>query len=261
VLFAASVVVSFIAEVVLVSDRTDALGSFADPSLIWRGTSVLLGLTLPDIAAMALPFGLGVPVHLDVSGFGIPGGDLGSVSVFDLVGHGGMYWLWPVVAVLLMAGTGYLAGRWSPVTRGGRSTAPLLGAVLPVVLLALALMSSGTGGLAGLVPGLAIAKPDILLTVVFGALWGAGAGLLGMVLVGRRPVPPPQEAPAMVTYVTYDQPALRWSTADYPLVEPADRSAEWSDPFARRFGLAPPEPPPRRDPPQQGPAARPGQGV
>src|SRR5262249_17767359 len=137
-------------------------------SVLWRGVFVVLGMQLPNMAATALPFGLGVPVDADVS----PpfGGSAGPASAggFDLIGHDGVYWLWPLIALLLMVGPGYPAGRWSAVPAGGRSLAPVLGAVLPVMLLLVALVTRGTAGTAGLT-SLVSTHLDIPMTVALGA--------------------------------------------------------------------------------------------
>jgi hypothetical protein len=243
-LFVASMAVVLVVAIVLLARGTSLSG---DVSVLWRGAFVLVFLQLPNIAATALAFGIGVPVDLTVGQlFGGSAATSQSAGVFDLAGHDGVYWLWPLIALLLMVGTGYLAGRWSPVTAGGRSLAPVLGAVLPVMLLLVALVTRSTPGLGGLT-GLVDAHFDFPMTLVLGAAWGLGAGLLGMLMAGHRPPPPPLPE---IPEISHDQPVFRWTTADYPLVEGADQALGSNDPFSRRFGIGQPPAPPQSLPPQ-----------
>ncbi|HKD97244.1 MAG TPA: hypothetical protein VKB69_06515 [Micromonosporaceae bacterium] len=196
VLFGLSMAASLIALLVLVAREMNA-DPPADVASTWWSLAVSLALLLPNAAAIALPFGLGAPVNYNLGGGGFGSDNFSrSATVLDLLDRDNIWWLWPVIAVLLMLLTGYLAGRWSPSTVNGRSMAPMLGVVFPAVLLVLAVVSSGDlGGFTTVVPIEVSAGLNIPLAIVFGAIWGLFAGLIGMAMVGRRPVPPPPYIP------------------------------------------------------------------
>jgi len=183
VLLAAGMAVTFVTVLVAVGSNAPVDGGPRWPSIL-----AYLAMTLPDITVMALLFGLDVPF---TNGFAdlVPGLNVKrSTTVLDLVGHGGLTWLWPVAAVVLVLLAGYLAGRWSPFSARGRSLAPVLAVVFPAVMVMLLLSSGGAAGVGVSLParlGIGLSVP---LAIVITAGSGLVAGLLGSVLAGRGPV-------------------------------------------------------------------------
>lgn len=195
VMFLVANVLALIGVLVLVGHNISGV-SDAESGNAWRSIALLLILALPNMTTIALLLGMGVPISANIGGSltDLDGSSNSpSYSILDLTRHNQLFWLWPLVVALLLLLAGAIAGRRSPYTANGRSMAPMLGVVLPLVLLAFALASSGdvSGETSSPVAG----HLNVGLTLGFGVLWGLVFGFIGMAFAARRPAAPQFYAP------------------------------------------------------------------
>jgi len=195
----------------------------------------LLVIFAPNIGGELLLFGMGVPLKAQSSG------SSSSVSILDLTDHDGRFWALPAAVAILLIVTGVISARRSPVGASGKPIGYWLGATLPVILIILALLApmranGGIGSAFGINLSLG---PDVLLTILFGAGFGALAGLLGSGIVGRQTAP-----------VAYQYPPVPYQPA--PVYPPAASSAP---PVQAPLPPPPPPPPPAAEPPAAEPSA------
>jgi hypothetical protein len=191
-----------ILELVNYSDRREAAeffgGSYGIDDLL-REVVLLAILLVPNVAGFALLFGMGVPLNVtaNASGFGDSAGSTNSVSILDVTDADAKWWLWPLIVVALLVATGWYSARKSPIAANGRPVGWWLSAVLPLALFVLAL-SLGLGGAFGATGAVddvpvnvsagAEVGPDLLFTLLLGGVYGIAVGMLGSVMVPRRPV-------------------------------------------------------------------------
>jgi hypothetical protein len=209
-----------------------------DPVAFIRSVLALILLMLPNVAGFGTLLGLGVPLSIGGSGFGSAVEE--SVTILDAVDGEPMLWIVPIIALGLLVATGWYSARHSPIAANGRPVGWWLAAVLPVALFVLALSVSVSGGFGGAgLGGLSFGGDfDLFFVLLLGAVYGIGAGMLGTLLVPRRP---PAYPPG---YGPYPQTASGYPPAGYPTGYPAGYAPTAPMPPAAPVPPAAPFPPP-----------------
>jgi hypothetical protein len=256
-------------------------GDVGEPVDFIRSLLALILLMLPNVAGFGTLLGMGVPINLGGSGFGAELDE--SYTILDIVDQDPQFWLIPIIALGLLVATGWYSARHSPVAANGRPVGWWLAAVLPVALFVLALsvsMSAGFG--AGDLGGVGFGGDfDLLFVLLLGGVYGIGVGMLGTVMVPRRPpayppgygpygpgamapggYPPPPGYPPAGYPPTVAMPAPGYPPAPAPSPVPSPPPpASYTPPAqaappaaaAPPAPAAPPEPPTRLTPPGTNP--------
>ncbi len=235
------------------------LNNGGDLGDLWRPLISLILMFLPTVAGWAVLFGIGVPLTAT--------GATQSASILDAIDQDARFWLWPVAVIALLVVTGIYSARQSPIAHNGRPIGWWLGAVLPVALFVLALSASISSSFGGRDASVGF---DLLFVILLGGVFGLGAGMLGTVLVPRRPpmayagYPPMGPGYPPPNYPPPSYPSATYPSAGYgPAAPPVPPSS--SPGYPRHLAppsipspASPPEPPTGvLPPPYQSPAAPP----